>query len=87
MKKEIKVEESEAQGKPPRMLSEVVTEESKNIYRLCLLLFYIQSLKERAVCSLKGFIYDCSDGRQSDRYNVMTRDITEFVGRDDYTYG
>jgi hypothetical protein len=35
---------------------------------------------------LKGFIYDCYDGHQTDRYSILMKDITEYVGRD-YTYG
>jgi hypothetical protein len=35
---------------------------------------------------LKGFIYDCSNRCQFDRYTIVTREIAEFVGRD-YTYG
>jgi hypothetical protein len=36
--------------------------------------------------SLSGFVYDCSDGKQSDRFNIVTKEIAEYVGRD-YPYG
>jgi hypothetical protein len=36
--------------------------------------------------SLKGFVYDCSDGKQSDRFNLVTKEIAEYVGRE-YQYG
>jgi hypothetical protein len=35
--------------------------------------------------SLKGFVYDCSDGKQSDRFNIFTEEIAEYVGRE-YPY-
>jgi hypothetical protein len=31
--------------------------------------------------SLKGFVFDCVDGRQSDSYNVDTKEVAEYVGR------
>jgi hypothetical protein len=31
-------------------------------------------------------VYDCSDGEQSDRFNVVTKEIAEYVGRE-YAYG
>jgi hypothetical protein len=34
---------------------------------------------------LKGFVYDCSDGKQSDRFNLFTKEISEYVGRE-YQY-
>jgi hypothetical protein len=36
--------------------------------------------------SIKGFMYDCSDGRQSERYNLVTKEIAEYMGLE-YTYG
>jgi TolA-binding protein len=36
--------------------------------------------------SLSGFVYDCSDGKQSDRFNIVTKEIAEYVGRE-YPYG
>jgi hypothetical protein len=36
--------------------------------------------------SLKGFVYDFSDGKQSDRFNLVTKEIAEYVGRE-YQYG
>jgi hypothetical protein len=36
--------------------------------------------------NLKGFVYDCSDGKQSDRFNLGTKEIAECVGRE-YQYG
>jgi hypothetical protein len=35
---------------------------------------------------LSGFVYDCSDGKQSDHYNIVTKEITEYIGRE-YAYG
>jgi hypothetical protein len=35
---------------------------------------------------LSGFIYDCSDGKQSDRFNIVTKEIAEYVGRE-YPFG
>jgi hypothetical protein len=35
---------------------------------------------------LSGFVYDCSDGKQSDRFNIVTREIAEYVGRE-YRFG
>ena len=36
--------------------------------------------------SLKGFTFDCSDGRQADKYVTTMRKVAEFVGRT-YAYG
>jgi hypothetical protein len=36
--------------------------------------------------SLSGFVYDCSDGKQSDRFNIVTKEIAGYVGRA-YPYG
>jgi hypothetical protein len=36
--------------------------------------------------SVKGFTYDFLDGKQSDRYNLVSKEIAEYVGRG-YTYG
>jgi hypothetical protein len=36
--------------------------------------------------SLSGFVYDCSDGKQSDRFNIVTKEIAEYVGGE-YPYG
>jgi hypothetical protein len=36
--------------------------------------------------SLKGFIFDCIEGMQSDRYNVMIKGMAKYVGRE-YVYG
>jgi hypothetical protein len=36
--------------------------------------------------SLSGFVYDCSDEKQSDRLNIVTKEIAEYVGRE-YPYG
>jgi hypothetical protein len=35
---------------------------------------------------IKGFVFDCSNGRQADRYNMAMREIAEYVGRT-HTYG
>ena len=35
---------------------------------------------------LKGHYYDCSSGKQADRYVTTTRNIVEYVGRE-YKYG
>jgi hypothetical protein len=35
--------------------------------------------------NLKGFVYDCSDGKQSYRFNLVTKEIAEYVGRE-YQY-
>jgi hypothetical protein len=35
---------------------------------------------------LSGFVYDCSDGKQSDRFNIVTKEIAEYVGRE-YRFG
>jgi hypothetical protein len=35
---------------------------------------------------LNGFVYDCSDGKQSDRFNIVTKEIAEYVGRE-YRFG
>jgi hypothetical protein len=35
---------------------------------------------------ISGFVYDCSDGKQSDRFNIVTKEIAEYVGRE-YAYG
>ena len=35
---------------------------------------------------MKGFIYDCTNARQADRYAKTTREITEYVGRT-YKFG
>jgi hypothetical protein len=46
-----------------------------------------RELKFNGKCdSLIGFVYDCSDGKQSDRLNIVTKEIAEYVGRD-YPYG
>jgi hypothetical protein len=34
---------------------------------------------------LSGFVYDCSDGKQSYRFNIVTKEIAEYVGRE-YPY-
>jgi hypothetical protein len=31
-------------------------------------------------------VYDCSDGKQSDRFNIVTKEIAEYVGRQ-YRFG
>jgi hypothetical protein len=36
--------------------------------------------------SLSGFLYDCADGKQSDRFDIVTKEIAEYVGRE-YPYG
>jgi hypothetical protein len=36
--------------------------------------------------SLSGFVYDCSDGKHSDRFNIATKEIAEYIGRE-YPYG
>jgi hypothetical protein len=33
-----------------------------------------------------GFVYDCSDGKHSDRFNIVTKEIAKYVGRE-YAYG
>jgi hypothetical protein len=35
---------------------------------------------------LSGFVYNCSDGKQSDRFNIVTKEIAEYVGRE-YRFG
>jgi menaquinone-dependent protoporphyrinogen IX oxidase len=35
---------------------------------------------------LSGFVYDCSDGKQSDMINILTKEIAEYVGRE-YPFG
>jgi hypothetical protein len=46
-----------------------------------------RELKFSGKCdSLIGFVYDCSDGKQSDRFNIATKEIAEYVGRE-YPYG
>jgi hypothetical protein len=35
---------------------------------------------------LSGFLYDCSDGKHSDRFNTVTKEIAEYVGRE-YRFG
>jgi hypothetical protein len=32
--------------------------------------------------SLKGLVYDCSDGKQSDWINIVTKKIAKYVGRE-----
>jgi hypothetical protein len=32
--------------------------------------------------SLKGFVFDCSDGKQSDAYNTTMKEIIGYVGRE-----
>ena len=41
---------------------------------------------EGGIDDLKGHYYDCSSGKQADRYVNTTRQITEYVGRE-YKYG
>jgi hypothetical protein len=36
--------------------------------------------------SLKGFVYDCFEGKQSGRFNLVTKEIAEYVDRE-YQYG
>jgi hypothetical protein len=43
-----------------------------------------QSLKENVIPP-RASKHDCSDGRQSDRYTIVTKEIAEFVDRD-YTH-
>jgi hypothetical protein len=31
---------------------------------------------------LSGFVYDCSDGKQSDRFSIVTKEIVDYVGRE-----
>jgi hypothetical protein len=46
-----------------------------------------RELKFNGKCdSLIGFVYDCSYGKQSDRFNIVTKEIAEYVGRE-YPYG
>jgi hypothetical protein len=35
---------------------------------------------------IRGFVFDCADGKQADRYNTTIREITAYVGRT-YDYG
>jgi hypothetical protein len=35
---------------------------------------------------LSGFVYDCSGGKQSDRFNIVTKDIADYVRRE-YCFG
>jgi hypothetical protein len=35
---------------------------------------------------MKGYTFDCSDGRQSVKYNVAMKELAEYGGRK-YTYG
>jgi hypothetical protein len=35
---------------------------------------------------LSGFVNDCSDGKQLDRFNIVTKEIAEYVGRE-YRFG
>jgi hypothetical protein len=35
---------------------------------------------------IRGFVFDCADGKQADRYNITIREITAYVGRT-YDYG
>jgi menaquinone-dependent protoporphyrinogen IX oxidase len=35
---------------------------------------------------LSGFVYDCSDGKPSDRFNIVTKEIAEYIGRE-YRFG
>jgi hypothetical protein len=35
---------------------------------------------------IKGYVFDCADGKQADRYNVTIREISAYVGRT-YDYG
>jgi hypothetical protein len=49
--------------------------------------FVPRAPKFEGKCSdLKGYIYDCSDARQSDQFMKTTREIAEYVGRT-YKYG
>jgi hypothetical protein len=46
-----------------------------------------RKLKFSGKCdSLIGVVYNCSDGKQSDRFNIVTKEIAEYVGRE-YPYG
>jgi hypothetical protein len=36
--------------------------------------------------SLSGLVYNCSDGKQSDRFNIVTKEIAEYIGRE-YPFG
>jgi hypothetical protein len=47
----------------------------------------VQEPKFQGNCdSHQGFVCNCSDGRQSDRYILVMKDVVEYVGRD-YAYG
>jgi hypothetical protein len=35
---------------------------------------------------IKGFVFDCADSKQADRYNTTMREITAYAGRN-YYYG
>jgi hypothetical protein len=35
---------------------------------------------------LSGFVYDCSNGKHSDRCNIVTKEIVEYVARE-YRFG
>jgi hypothetical protein len=35
---------------------------------------------------IKGFVFDCAEGKQANQYNVTIREITAYVGRT-YDYG
>jgi hypothetical protein len=46
-----------------------------------------RELKFAGKCDgLSGFVYVCSEGKQSDRFNIVAKEIAEYVGRE-YRFG
>jgi hypothetical protein len=44
------------------------------------------NLCAKKITDVKGFVFDCADGKQADRYNVTIREIAAYIGRT-YDYG
>jgi hypothetical protein len=76
--KEVKVEETGASAPPAY---------SRHCYKQKMKPASTPQPKFKGRCDgIKGFVFDCADGKQSDCYNVAMKELAEYVGRE-YTHG
>jgi hypothetical protein len=80
MEKEVKVEKS-APSAPNKLGG------YKGKYKPASAASAVEPPKFEGKCdSLKGYVFDCVDGQQSDRYNVTIKEVAQYIDRE-YLYG